>query len=261
MRHRTYVGIDPGTTNLAVVAWGIGRGEIARWKPSALPPPGVDRLATIMLGLTNFLGSVQAENNIEHICMEGYAPTKQFGTTASGEVGAAIKLALVGWANHEKVGYPSIVGTAALKKFTIGKGNAPKDEMKLWAYRRWQFEERDNNIVDAFALARVAHAVCNRDASMPKYQLEVLDNLSSHTEWTGIWPPNLQHPTSASKSSTRPESSSRSATPPAHLPSPGSSRIRFTKGKRFGSVPSAQTPSTKPSRRASSPVGTQRNEE
>ncbi|MCK9598618.1 MAG: hypothetical protein M0R06_06215 [Sphaerochaeta sp.] len=49
-----------------------------------------------------------------------------------------------------------VVSPMTLKKFASGKGNSKKEDMKLAAFKRWGFEDRDNNIVDAFCLAKLA---------------------------------------------------------------------------------------------------------
>ena len=47
-----------------------------------------------------------------------------------------------------------IVPPSVLKKFITGKGNAPKDIMMLKIYKKYGIEFENNNLADAYALAR-----------------------------------------------------------------------------------------------------------
>jgi crossover junction endodeoxyribonuclease RuvC len=49
-----------------------------------------------------------------------------------------------------------IIPPTTLKKFTTGKGNAKKELMLLEVYKRWGIEFKDNNLADAYSLARMA---------------------------------------------------------------------------------------------------------
>lgn len=46
---------------------------------------------------------------------------------------------------------------STLKKWATGKGNSKKELMILHAYKRWGIEFSDNNLCDAFMLARMAY--------------------------------------------------------------------------------------------------------
>lgn len=49
-----------------------------------------------------------------------------------------------------------IISPSELKKFVTGKGNAQKDLMLLNVYKKWGVEFTDNNLADAYSLARMA---------------------------------------------------------------------------------------------------------
>lgn len=49
-----------------------------------------------------------------------------------------------------------IIPPTTLKKFITGKGNAKKELMLLQVYKRWGVEFTDNNMADAYSLARMA---------------------------------------------------------------------------------------------------------
>ena len=49
-----------------------------------------------------------------------------------------------------------IIPPTELKKFVTGKGNAKKDLMLLNVYKKWGVEFADDNLADAYSLARMA---------------------------------------------------------------------------------------------------------
>lgn len=49
-----------------------------------------------------------------------------------------------------------VIAPGTLKKFVTGKGNSKKDLMLLKTYKKWGVEFSDNNICDAYGLARMA---------------------------------------------------------------------------------------------------------
>ena len=49
-----------------------------------------------------------------------------------------------------------VIPPTTLKKFITGKGNCKKELMLLEVYKRWGIEFKDNNLADAYSLARMA---------------------------------------------------------------------------------------------------------
>lgn len=70
----------------------------------------------------------------------------------------------------------NLVAPTRVKKFA-GSGGAGKDEVRLAVFKRWGFEHKSNDVVDAYVLAQIGlWAACDpvyRDA-MPKFQQEVI---------------------------------------------------------------------------------------
>lgn len=54
---------------------------------------------------------------------------------------------------------PFAVAPATLKKFATGHGRAEKSDVKMAIFKRWGEELKDNNVADAYVLARMAGAV------------------------------------------------------------------------------------------------------
>lgn len=49
-----------------------------------------------------------------------------------------------------------VIAPSKLKKFVTGKGNCKKELMLLKIFKKWDVEFEDNNLADAYALARMA---------------------------------------------------------------------------------------------------------
>lgn len=89
--------------------------------------------------------------------IEGYSMGSRIGREAAGELGYALRsMALYG------VGTPVLeVPPSVLKKWVTGSGNAKKEDMKLHAYKRWGFEDRSNNAIDARCLRELGLWILN----------------------------------------------------------------------------------------------------
>ncbi len=74
---------------------------------------------------------------------------------------------------------PLIVAPTTLKKFVTGKGNAQKDVMLLEIFKRWGVTFFDDNEADAYALARTAQAVFDKDTKTTAFQKEVVKLLNN----------------------------------------------------------------------------------
>ena len=111
-------------------------------------------------------------NQPDLIVIEGYAFGRPNAMAPIAELGGVVKHSLY---TH---GWPFIlVPPTRAKKFACGKGNAKKDEVRLGVYKRWGFEAKTNDEVDAYVLARIGRAYLGLDDDLIKPQLEVVQDL------------------------------------------------------------------------------------
>jgi Holliday junction resolvasome RuvABC endonuclease subunit len=50
----------------------------------------------------------------------------------------------------------AVVPASEIKKFVSGSGRANKEQMVLNCYKKWQFENADNNIIDSYCIVKYA---------------------------------------------------------------------------------------------------------
>lgn len=75
-----------------------------------------------------------------------------------------------------------IVAPTTLKKFATGKGNAKKDLMLLEAYKRYNIEFNDDNLCDAFMLAKLGESLVSNEEKYLSYQKEVIKLIKEQYE-------------------------------------------------------------------------------
>ena len=67
----------------------------------------------------------------------------------------------------------NLVSPNGLKKFV---GAKEKEAIKLEVFKRWGFEHKSNDVIDAYVLARIGYAM-NGFGMMTKYQQEVVEKV------------------------------------------------------------------------------------
>jgi crossover junction endodeoxyribonuclease RuvC len=181
-----YIGIDPGSKNCAMVAWSPTRGLVSVWKPKGTMPKGVLRLRRLMNEIgQEFLKLARddLQGCIKGIAMEAYSMAEKYGQHASGEVGAALKLAILSQFDpQDRRAYPVLVAPQQLKKFASGNGNTKKEMIPKEVLKRWSMDFDDTNVAEAYVLARIAYA-CDVRPEMPAFQVSVVDALEGRTEF------------------------------------------------------------------------------
>lgn len=180
-----YIGIDPGSKNCAVVIWSPTRGLFTTWKPKGEMPTGVLRLRKLMLEISELFNKLAAHDAAGHIglvAMESYSMAERYGQHASGEIGAAIKLTILAHFDaRDPRAYPVLVAPGQLKKFCSGSGSTKKEMIPKEVLKRWSMDFDDQNIAEAYVLARIAHAV-DTGPEMTRFQEDVVKALAGRTE-------------------------------------------------------------------------------
>jgi crossover junction endodeoxyribonuclease RuvC len=183
-----YVGIDQSYTGFAVVAIdaeGIVVHEDVTKFEAKSHGSGIDRL----IGIYGHLFAVLHEiDDVGQVCMEGYSAASKFGREAAGELGAMVKMAIYDYfdqlvpktVDEADLRYPAIVQPGSLKKFVTGNGAAKKNNMMLAVYKKWGYEPHNDDLADAYSLARVALAL-DIGADLA-YEKEALKSVHRHTE-------------------------------------------------------------------------------
>lgn len=169
-----YLGIDPSLTGSGLVLINEDYSILDMIKFST-PAMGVERLFHLQNKLLEVLNKY---TTIRQICVEGPALRETGKIFDLGQWAGIIYLEL-----YKRSLDFTVVAPMQLKKYVsaIGK-NQGKQIVILDVFKNFGEEIRDNDLADAYVLARIAHdfyGLCN-EAELPnikKYQLEVLDKL------------------------------------------------------------------------------------
>lgn len=169
------LGIDSSLTSTGVVVLDERGGLL---KAQAIRGEGRDvvRLWRLKEAFSWFLSAATADcaiggHVITHAVLEGYGYSANGQRLAElGEWVGQIKLILFDYDILRLV-----VPPARLKKFTTGRGNAQKDEMRLAVFKRWGYEAKENDLIDAYALAQLGRAVLGWETNLTKAQREVVE--------------------------------------------------------------------------------------
>lgn len=100
----------------------------------------------------------KADQLLAATAMEGYSYGSVQGREKAGELGGIVKECLFDTAEGEPWGTPTIVPPPTLKLFATGNGKASKEEMIEGVAKKWGPRFTDDNLADAYALARYAAA-------------------------------------------------------------------------------------------------------
>ena len=168
------VGLDPSLTSTGLVTLDqTGKVVCAEViAPRRRGMAGVERLNDFFLQLAERVAGIPEQSLW---VIEGYALGMPRGASSIAdlaELGGVIRLGLY------RAGMRFVdVPPARLKKFACGVGNAKKDEVRLQVYKRWGFEHPSNDVVDAYALARLGLAMQGHDTGLTAAQRAVVDDL------------------------------------------------------------------------------------
>lgn len=145
--------------------------EVVKSKPSSkLPIDELDRLLKIKETIFKLIAN--EAGHVDLILIEGLAFMAR-NTTALVQL-SGLNYLIREMARENNVPFV-IIAPTTLKKFVTGKGNCQKDLMLLETYKRYNEEFLDNNLCDAFGLAKIGQCLLEEDTSeLPKFQQEVI---------------------------------------------------------------------------------------
>lgn len=168
------VGIDASLTGTGLVALAQSGEMIDNQVVKPKNVRGVERLIYVENQVAGFLRTYHPTL----ICLEGYAfAANSQAAYQIGELGGVIRRRIRILKETDDLYNLQIVAPAQLKKFVTGKGNTQKNVVLLSIYRRWNIEFGDDNLGDAYCLARIALALRGMDNKLNKPQAEVIEAL------------------------------------------------------------------------------------
>lgn len=149
------LGVDPSTKTGVVYLSECEPEATLVWALQHKPEPDrFRRWEQYALNMANIIDST----NPDFVMIEGYgyANAHTLGTLV--EVGTYLRKVIY----DKKVPFIEVPPNS-LKQFVAGAGNAKKDDMKLHTFKRWGFEHKSDDIVDAYGLARMGLALFDSD--------------------------------------------------------------------------------------------------
>ena len=112
-------------------------------------------------------------------CPRGLVVIEDFSFASRGR--AVFDIGGLGWLVRHQLWKAKIkfwlVAPTALKKFITGTGNAQKSLILKEVYKRYTKDFTDDNVADAYALARIGRAIAGWDSGFTQFQEDVLNKL------------------------------------------------------------------------------------
>lgn len=144
-----FVGIDLSLTNTGLIILNE-KSEII--KQELISTKSSDEIEKRLLEIEEKLAFIPNIVRLQNVYIEGLS----YGSTGHSilELGALhyiIRIFL-----YKKNTNYKIIQPGTLKKFITGKGNAKKNLMLMKVFKRWGVEFNDDNLCDAFSLAKMA---------------------------------------------------------------------------------------------------------
>jgi crossover junction endodeoxyribonuclease RuvC len=168
------IGIDPSLTGTGVVALSTDDlyTELIKSKPSGEKP--IDELLRIKKIVCKVMDFIQKYDGIKLVVMEALAMNSRNSSALTQLSGLNY---LLRNELYEKTLPFIIVAPTSLKKFITGKGNCPKELILMEVYKHYGKEFRDNNLADAYGLAKTGEALLDKNIKLNKQQQEVINLL------------------------------------------------------------------------------------
>ena len=176
-----YVGIDPSLTGYGIVLWWPdGHAHRDVLIKTSSDRNYAQRLTEIRDTVARLLSEVSRD--VRLICMERPAYDAS-GAFTGGLVHAATAFALLDvWGMESPHIAPVLVAGNTLKKFATGKGVGKKGLMVKYVWTKWGFDTDDDNLADAYWLARLAAAVAS-GTSEHQYERDCIEVVRKGMPW------------------------------------------------------------------------------
>lgn len=116
-------------------------------------------------------------NTLPAVVIEGYAYGSPFNREALAELGGIVR-----WTMRQQYGItPTVVAPTTLKRFLLGSGKGEKELMLKECFKRYHADFNDNNMCDAYVLAKIGEAMQpDFDLStLPQFQADIINQLKN----------------------------------------------------------------------------------
>lgn len=164
-----YVGIDQSYTCTGMV--GIRDGAVILENTYKFKKENYKQIMDTCRQMVAHINDVRKTNESVVVCIEGYAYSSKFTNNLvhMGELGGLIKSCMV--PSFHQI---TVIPPTTLKKFVTGRGNCAKDMVMRDAFKKWSYDNNNNNLVDAFCIAKFIEALDNGDKGLSK-KVAVID--------------------------------------------------------------------------------------
>jgi crossover junction endodeoxyribonuclease RuvC len=159
-----YVGIDQSYTCTGMVA--VRDGEVLFEGKYKFKKEDYKQISETMGKMFADLAKVEYDyDDACVLCIEGYAYSSKFTNNLvhMGELGGIIKGGVC-----QEYGSIAVVPPTTVKKFVTGKGNCAKDVVMKEAFKKWGYDNSNNNLVDAFCIAMLIATEQSGDIELSK---------------------------------------------------------------------------------------------
>lgn len=144
-----FIGIDPSYNGFAIII--VDKtGDILQQK--LINTDSKKEIEERIIDLENEFGFVANIMHLQSVYIEG--PSYSSNGAFQLQMGA-LHFYLRIFLFKKNINY-KIIAPGTLKKFVTGKGNAKKNLILLNVYKKWNIEFNDDNLADAYSLARMA---------------------------------------------------------------------------------------------------------
>ena len=171
LRMNCVIGLDLSLSSTGMVGV-TDEGEVLH--PTSIPTdPQWELPRRIDCVLIN-IESVAKKYDIDLWVIEApsFAPTSIHTAVMLAKLGGCVEHLL--WREKQATLY---VPPSQLKLFTCGKGDSSKNQMGAWVHKRWGFIDPSDDVIDAYALARLGLAYLGHTQRLEPHQMDVLAKL------------------------------------------------------------------------------------